>query len=237
MSPFVSTKETIFPIIIILIIATALFNIRSPQNTISLAGVQHVDVQTGQRQLYTTTTNNKVHILLSVDESEMLPMFVMINSIVENEKEGNRLRFHVLVKEDVSIYAKQLPKHLNGTHIEFKSVTNYPNCIKLYEYTLQFVSRRTLIKYTNNLMNFARFCIPHIFSDISDGIYVDVDMVAQESVSKLYDEYYYKHDYIAWSVINRKAKQDLRKMHREKYYHFVNNYLNHYLRFLSTIYS
>merc|ERR1712087_949558 len=76
-------------------------------------------------------------------------------------------------------------------------------------------------------MNFARFCMPNIFDNVPHGIYFDVDMIVQSSVSILMDEYYDTHDYMAWSVKNRAMYRSIK--HNKEKAAFLNNHLNHNL--------
>eukprot|EP01084_Bolivina_argentea_P121961 216144_1 len=147
----------------------------------------------------TIIQDNTIHILLSSDEQDRLPMFTLINSIIINEMYIERLYFHILVLQNKSLFLDEFKNYFNSylhqIKFEFKSIMEeHSECI---EYS-NIASAHIYKKVLNHPMNFARFCLPNVFKNVSIGIYLDVDMIVQNSISKLYDKYYNKYNYKVW---------------------------------------
>eukprot|EP01083_Nonionella_stella_P208051 755276_1 len=183
----------------------------------------------------TTEALGKVHILLCSDEADRFPMYTLINSIIIHEPQPQRLNFHILVLQNVTLFDSEtnqyFHQYLDQVTFDYKSITDHhPECIEYNRIASQHIYKKIL----NHPMNFARFCLPNVFTDVGVGIYLDVDMIVQSSISTLYDKYYSKHHYKAWSVMNRDAMRIVRySFANPKKETFINNYIN---TNLSTIY-
>eukprot|EP01083_Nonionella_stella_P101297 286971_1 len=150
------------------------------------------------------TQDTNIHILLCSDEHDRVPMYALIRSILINENPMaiDRLYFHILVSPNISLFHHDFITYfapfLQQITFEMKSITEQKKCIEYH----RIASKHFIYKHTrlNNSMNFARFCLPHVFPDVSIGLYLDVDMIVQSAISILYDAYHKEH--IAWSVLN-----------------------------------
>ena len=175
---------------------------------------------------------NDVHILLCSDEYDRFPMYTLINSIILNEEHIQRLHFHILVLENKQIFTRELElyfgEYSDDITFDIASINEeHPECIEFAEQASSYIdSEKFEYHRLDDPMNFARFCLPDIFADVGVGVYLDVDMIVKNSISKLYDEYYLKHNNVAWSVLN---KDPQRIVHRtfsdKKKMDYMNDYL------------
>eukprot|EP01084_Bolivina_argentea_P164966 286709_1 len=176
----------------------------------------------------------EVHLLLISDSEDMLALYTLVNSIIINEKQIERLNFHILIQGNKSTFSNEFTKYfqqyLNKIKYEFKSIEDSIECVEYHKIIQEYypTKLRKGEGRLKNIMNVARFCIPNIFTNVQIGIYLDVDMIVQSSISILYDEYYYKHNLIAWSVKNRK----IRAFQRAN----VSAFLKEYFKNMSDIY-
>ena len=160
-------------------------------------------------------------------------MYVLINSIIQNERYVDRLYFHILVLENIPLFVDEFRRYFSEyfdqISFEFKSIKDdIPSCIEYNNIASKTLPAKQARNWLNNIMNFARFCAPNAFPDVNVGIYIDADMIVQNSISLLFDKYYNDDNgYIAWSVLNRNPyKNTFRKEERSQ---FLNNYLNYNL--------
>lgn len=176
-----------------------------------------------------------VNIILCSDTKDRLPMYTLINSIIQNERYIERLSFHILVLENIPLFFDEFTrffsKYFDKISFEFKSIIeDIPECIEYSDIASTTLPDKQKRNWLNNVMNFARFCAPNAFKNVDVAIYLDVDMIVQNGISKLYDNYYniYKKEGIfAWSVMNRSPyKKTFRSQTKSE---FINNYLNYNL--------
>eukprot|EP01083_Nonionella_stella_P055695 146824_1 len=188
--------------------------------------------QNAQYEMEEAHDDNKVHILLCSDANDKLPLYTVINSIIQNEQQVDRLYFHILVYSDIPVFMQEFTDifgpFLHQIQFEFKSIVDdIPECIEYSDVASTTLPAKQQRNWLNNIMNFARFCMPKVFRNVKIGVYLDVDMIVQSSISSLYDDYYYEHEFTAWSVMNRSPyKRTFKNKDRAA---FVNNYLNHNL--------
>ena len=175
--------------------------------------------------------SDEVHIILCSDEKDRLPMYVLINSIIHNERYVDRLYFHILVLENIPLFVSEFRRYFSEyfdqISFEFKSIKDdIPSCIEYNNIASKTLPEKQARNWLNNIMNFARFCAPNAFPDVNVGIYIDVDMIVQNSISALYDKYHRNdNNYMAWSVLNRSPY----KIHFGRGRSDFNNYLNYNL--------
>ena len=182
-------------------------------------------------QIANTENEETVDILLCCDEKDRFPMYTLINSIIQNEPELERLHFHILVLKDVPLFLDEIAlyfgEYLNEIRFEFKSIVDdHRECIEFSDIASTTLPAKQTRNWLNNIMNFARFCIPNVFENVHIGIYLDVDMVVQRSISSLYDDHFSanKNGLVAWSVMNRSPyKHTFRNEEKSR---FLNNYFN-----------
>lgn len=139
--------------------------------------------------------SNDIHLFLSCDDAEKIALYTVINSIILNHNTSrSRLYFHVLVEYNAEIYEKEInilfDEYLKNDSIkyEIKQFSNYPDYYNFYpNYMTRNKENRRICKQ----MNFARFYFTDIFdldlSLIKKAIYLDVDMIVQKDIQKLYD--------------------------------------------------
>lgn len=194
--------------------------------------------------------DDAVHILLCSDETDRFPMYTLIHSIIQNEQSIERLHFHILVLQNVPLFLGEFEflfeKYLNFIFVEFRSIVDdHPQCIEYNNIASTTLPAKQQRNWLNNIMNFARFCVPDVFDHVEVAIYLDVDMVVQHSISTLYDSYYFKGNingnydgnlqgdrpHSAWSVLNRSPyRKTFGNVEKAQ---FVNDFLN---RNLSVLY-
>ena len=158
--------------------------------------------------------------------------------IIQNEDSIERLHFHILVLQNVPLFVEEFTfffsKYLDSISFEFRSIVDdHPQCIEYSNIAATTLPAKQARNWLNNIMNFARFCAPNVFDHVHVGIYLDVDMVVQDSISTLYDAYYHREGrpYSAWSVLNRSPYRGT--FRNEEKAQFINDYLN---RNLSAVY-
>lgn len=192
-------------------------------------------------QIATDISNdNYIDIILCSDQKDRFPMYVLINSIIQNEKFKDTLFFHILVDDNIPLFVNEFSRYFgqyfDKISFEFKSIKQHiPSCIEYHNIASQTLPDKQKRNWLNNIMNFARFCAPNAFKSVNLAIYIDVDTIVQNSISLLYKQYYDNYDddnndKIAWSVLNRRAyKSTFRKKEKSD---FLNNYLNNNLSIL-----
>lgn len=162
-----------------------------------------------------------VHVVFSCDENWLKAMMVTINSILINCKDCRRLFFHFLVDQESSM--NELNTLLHEKFLSRQFIFEYE--IKLPESkALKFLSDNIRVSFDRigNIMNFARFLFPDTFPDLNKIIYVDIDMVFQEDIIRLYKTEFKKGKYLL-ALADKKFGQTMDHQFLKKY-HLDKNY-------------
>ena len=123
------------------------------------------------------------NILLSLDTSLFKPSLTLINSIIQN---NTNIKFHILIDNNKDEYQNLLEKHFK-IDFEIKEFNNEEEINFLMENIVSFQKNQHIF----NLMNFARFYLPTYFPEIKNGIYIDIDMIVQQNLDKILEEFNY----------------------------------------------
>jgi len=135
-----------------------------------------------------------VHILLSCDLNWLKCLLVTMNSILKNTSDPKRLFFHLLVDQENSLI--ELEKMLQDTLLKkwtftYEIKVPNPDAVKVLEKNI-----RVSFDRIGNIMNFARFLFPSTFPDVNKMVYVDIDMVFQDDIIKLFETKFGKGKYL-----------------------------------------
>lgn len=135
--------------------------------------------------------NNLFHVLFSTDSQQKVGLFALINSIVKNTNSPEKFFFHILVDDNASSYENIIENNFEVNFqyevVSFKETKNYNKNLTFLNKNMRVYGPGSGARRTDNLMNFARFYLPEIFSDIRFGLYLDVDMIVQSDLAQLFD--------------------------------------------------
>lgn len=131
------------------------------------------------------------HVLFCTDGRHSEGLFALINSIVRNTATPERFFFHVLVDEHPEIYAQILQANFSALRFEVVSFASTPGYARNIEFLTKNIcvrmNRKKTTRRIGRPMNFTRLYLPEIFSDVDLGLYLDVDMIAQADLKRLFD--------------------------------------------------
>ena len=131
-----------------------------------------------------SSMQDKIQIALCSDEYNLAGLFATINSIIRNSSDPSRLEFFVLLndihlKDLIEQYKNKLfgniSIHLDIIRDEYKA--------KLLGYN-EYCADNTHCK---NIMNFARFLLTDIFSQLKHFVYIDTDYLVLDDITKVWN--------------------------------------------------
>lgn len=140
------------------------------------------------------------NILLSLDSSLYVPSLTLINSIIRNNEKN--VRFFILVNEKKEGYQNLLERKFKNVEFFIKKFTKDKD---FFDEHLKKLKNKSEEKnfHIFNVMNFARFYLPIIFTNIDFGIYLDIDMIVRANFNILKEEFdYEKKDFDIISPLN-----------------------------------
>jgi lipopolysaccharide biosynthesis glycosyltransferase len=142
--------------------------------------------------------NNDVSIVCATDKGQFIGLIALINSIIKNTNNLNRIHFYILVDQ----FEKSELNSLLDTY--FKGKVKYH--IKEFEPNTFLEKNIRVIhdnKGTHKVMNFARFYFPNYFQKLDKILYMDCDMIVQDDIVKLYDSIKLDEFYFAAVTISK----------------------------------
>ena len=122
----------------------------------------------------------KINLIFSCDNNQFIGLLAIINSILKNTKNKNRLFFNFLVNKNEKNLLKKLivrkGLNINYTIKEIKEDLDISNNIRVIE-----------DNNIKNIMNFARFNFAEEFPKLKKIIYLDCDMIVRSPIENLYN--------------------------------------------------
>ena len=133
--------------------------------------------------------NEIIDIVLCIDENFLIPGLVTIRSILDNT--NSNIRFNILISEGLS---NKLNKSIekNNFKAKFRIVKFIPS-IRLIDilnkykksFYCKLLDNHSKITFLN-FLNYSRFYVAEYFNDLDIYIYLDIDIVCIDDISKLY---------------------------------------------------
>lgn len=139
-------------------------------------------------ELFSNNKNNKIYnIFLISDKNHMKGFFAVLKSIKLNTKNYKNIKINIIIYDNKEYYIKEIDKILeNKIEYEIKELIQYPEYINELKDNINIVNND---KHVDNILNFSRFFIPLIYSNIDLGIYLDVDMIVLNDITNIYNIY------------------------------------------------
>ena len=135
-------------------------------------------------ELFSNNKNNKIYnIFLISDKNHMKGFFAVLKSIKLNTKNYKNIKINIIIYDNKEYYIKEIDKILeNKIEYEIKELIQYPEYINELKDNINIVNND---KHVDNILNFSRFFIPLIYSNIDLGIYLDVDMIVLNDITNI----------------------------------------------------
>ena len=137
-----------------------------------------------------STASPPYHVCLTTNLAHSDGMFALVNSILVNTKTPEKFFFHILVDGNNRYFENILAAMGIESQYEVVSFTDnaryreYTEFLKANIRVNQGTRQRGRIK---NMMNFSRFYLPDIFSNVDVSLYLDVDMIVQVDLAPIFD--------------------------------------------------
>lgn len=137
-------------------------------------------------------SDDNKHIVLLADDQNLSGLLAVINSIILNTKNLDKLMFNVIVYNNGDQVTKLFEKHFSKYSPKFQhrivNFTDYPKYIEFLKNNIRIRGGKKY-HYIGNIMNFARFYMDEIFPDIDEALYMDTDMIVQVDIMDLFNTY------------------------------------------------
>lgn len=137
-----------------------------------------------------------MNIFSCIDNNNIEKIFILFYSCYKNCKNKDHLKFYILTENPIDSSMK-IPEFLKDILTirpldkEYLKKTEWMDMINTFSEIFYHSGHSA-----NNIMNFSRFFIFHIFPEVDRFIYLDWDMIVNEDILKL-DEFYNSDKLIA----------------------------------------
>ena len=133
--------------------------------------------------------NKNIHMLLITNNNAFLGLLALVNSILQNcnKNDLHNLYFHFLI--DIN-ETQELKNIIKDSKLQFNyDIKEFNN-----KNNIKFIKENMNIQQDNNIghiLNFARFFISSIYTNLDKIIYIDCDMICQGDITELRDDYFH----------------------------------------------
>jgi len=125
--------------------------------------------------------------MICSDKNQFIGVFAVIESIIVNTKQPERIFFHITVNHnELDLFNTEFHKLFRRYQFEIE-MKEFPTNKFLDENICIKHRDTTSIKYFSNIMNFSRFYLGELYPCLEKILYLDTDVIVQADIIELYD--------------------------------------------------